>query len=164
MKRRKLSCRFFVCISQDTSRRYSMRNIAARCFGISIVTRYFQRLARMILKWTRDPHRSFVLSLNLQNEDGGWGLHVEGNSVMFCTALNYICLRMLGEGPNGGRDNSCKRARQWILDHGGVTYIPSWGKFWLSVISFGPYVNINSKMLKVLVLILDFSFVDTRNL
>lgn len=52
---------------------------------------------------------------------------------MFCTALNYICLRMLGEGPNGGRENACKRARQWILDRGGVTYVPSWGKIWLSV-------------------------------
>ncbi|KAG2252733.1 hypothetical protein Bca52824_082869 [Brassica carinata] len=36
-----------------------------------------------------------------QNEDGGWGLHIEGRSIMFCTALNYICLRILGEGPNG---------------------------------------------------------------
>ncbi|EFH64022.1 ATLUP2 [Arabidopsis lyrata subsp. lyrata] len=78
-----------------------------------------------------------------QNEDGGWGLHVEGNSVMFCTALNYICLRMLGEGPNGGRDNSCKRARQWILDHGGVTYIPSWGKFWLSILGIYDWSGTN---------------------
>ena len=62
---------------------------------------------------------------------------------MFCTALNYICLRILGEGPNGGRDDACKRARQWILDRGGVTYIPSWGKIWLSVNqSCRPYVYI----------------------
>lgn len=53
---------------------------------------------------------------------------------MFCTALNYICLRILGEGPNGGRENACERAREWILARGGVTYIPSWGKIWLSVI------------------------------
>ncbi|KAH7515221.1 hypothetical protein FEM48_Zijuj10G0004000 [Ziziphus jujuba var. spinosa] len=59
------------------------------------------------------------------NEDGGWGLHIEGHSIMFCTALNYICMRILGQGPDGGQDNACARARQWILDHGGVTYIPS---------------------------------------
>ncbi|KAJ4868108.1 Amyrin synthase LUP2 [Raphanus sativus] len=69
-----------------------------------------------------------------QNEDGGWGLHIEGKSGMFCTALNYICLRILGEGPDGGPGQACKSARQWILDHGGVTYIPSWGKSWLSML------------------------------
>ncbi|XP_010537756.1 PREDICTED: camelliol C synthase-like isoform X2 [Tarenaya hassleriana] len=69
-----------------------------------------------------------------QNEDGGWGLHIEGHSIMFSTALNYICMRILGEGPDGGQENACKRARQWILDHGGVTYIPSWGKTWLSIL------------------------------
>ncbi|XVF86437.1 hypothetical protein PTKIN_Ptkin18bG0040200 [Pterospermum kingtungense] len=68
-----------------------------------------------------------------QNEDGGWGLHIEGYSVMFSTALNYICLRLLGEGPHGGPDNACERARKWVLDRGGVTFIPSWGKIWLSV-------------------------------
>lgn len=39
---------------------------------------------------------------------------------MFCTTLNYIYLRILGEGPDGGEDNACARARKWILDHGGV--------------------------------------------
>lgn len=42
-------------------------------------------------------------------------------------------MRILGEGRDGGKDNACARARQWILDHGGVTHIPSWGKTWLSV-------------------------------
>ncbi|KAH0982213.1 hypothetical protein GBA52_009390 [Prunus armeniaca] len=70
-----------------------------------------------------------------QNQDGGWGLHIEGHSTMFCTALSYICMRILGEGPDGGQDNACARARKWILDHGSVTHMPSWGKTWLS--SFG---------------------------
>ncbi|KAI6689556.1 hypothetical protein NL676_026384 [Syzygium grande] len=42
-------------------------------------------------------------------------------------------MRILGEGPDGGLDNACTRARKWIRDHGGVTYMPSWGKTWLSV-------------------------------
>ncbi|RVX03654.1 Beta-Amyrin Synthase 1 [Vitis vinifera] len=69
----------------------------------------------------------------LQNEDGGWGLHIEGHSTMFCTTLSYICMRILGEGRDGGRDNACARGRKWILDRGGVTSIPSWGKTWLSI-------------------------------
>ncbi|KAE8038275.1 hypothetical protein FH972_010800 [Carpinus fangiana] len=56
-----------------------------------------------------------------QNEDGGWGLHIESHSVMFCTAFSYICMRILGEGPDGGQENACARARKWILDHGPIT-------------------------------------------
>ncbi|CAN0864492.1 Beta-amyrin synthase [Linum grandiflorum] len=80
---------------------------------------------------------------NHQNEDGGWGLHIEGKSIMFCTALNYVCMRILGEGPDGGRDNSCERARNWILDHGGVTYMPSWGKTWLSLLGVYEWLGVN---------------------
>jgi squalene cyclase len=39
-------------------------------------------------------------------------------------------MRILGEEADG---DACARARKWILDHGGVTLIPSWGKIWLSV-------------------------------
>ncbi|GMH14346.1 hypothetical protein Nepgr_016187 [Nepenthes gracilis] len=53
---------------------------------------------------------------------------------MFSTVFNYVCIRIFGEGPNGGRDNAVARARQWILDHGGATTIPSWGKTWLSIL------------------------------
>ncbi|CAI8583857.1 unnamed protein product [Vicia faba] len=78
-----------------------------------------------------------------QNEDGGWGLHIEGHSTMFCTALNYICMRILGEGPNGGQDNACVRARNWIREHGGVTHIPSWGKTWLSILGVFDWLGSN---------------------
>ncbi|XP_062078772.1 beta-amyrin synthase-like isoform X1 [Humulus lupulus] len=78
-----------------------------------------------------------------QNKDGGWGLHIEGHSTMFGTTLNYICMRILGEGPDGGQDNACARARQWILDHGGVTYIPSWGKTWLSILGLFDWAGSN---------------------
>ena len=47
---------------------------------------------------------------------------------MYSTCLHYVTMRILGEGVD-----ACARARTWILDHGGVTYIPSWGKIWLSV-------------------------------
>lgn len=52
---------------------------------------------------------------------------------MFCTALNYICMHILGVGPKGGQENAASRARKWIKDHGGVTSIPSWGKTYLAV-------------------------------
>ncbi|GLT66452.1 hypothetical protein SLA2020_388170 [Shorea laevis] len=70
---------------------------------------------------------------NHQNRDGGWGLHIEGPSTMFCTGLCYVTLRLLGEAMDGG-DGAMEKARGWILHRGGVTSIPSWGKMWLSVL------------------------------
>lgn len=70
---------------------------------------------------------------NHQNQDGGWGLHIQGPSTMFGTALNYVTLRLLGEDINGG-EGTMHKARRWIIHRGGVTYIPSWGKLWLSVL------------------------------
>ncbi|OMO52906.1 Prenyltransferase/squalene oxidase [Corchorus capsularis] len=69
-----------------------------------------------------------------QNEDGGWGLYVGGHSMMFCTSLNYICMRLLGVEPDGGLDNACERARKWIFDHGGITTSASWGKTWMAIL------------------------------
>ncbi|KAJ8564526.1 hypothetical protein K7X08_000986 [Anisodus acutangulus] len=80
-----------------------------------------------------EEHQKEILRYlyNHQNRDGGWGLHIEGHSTMFCTALNYVTLRLLGEDVN---NEGMEKARKWILEHGGVTYIPSWGKFWLSAL------------------------------
>ena len=33
---------------------------------------------------------------NHVNEDGGWGLHLEGHSSVFATGLYYVMLRLLG--------------------------------------------------------------------
>ncbi|KAI8565908.1 hypothetical protein RHMOL_Rhmol03G0297400 [Rhododendron molle] len=70
---------------------------------------------------------------NHQNTDGGWGLHIEGPSTMFGTVLNYVTLRLLGEGANDGQ-GAVEKGRKWVLDHGGATAITSWGKMWLSVL------------------------------
>ncbi|KAJ6922255.1 cycloartenol synthase [Populus alba x Populus x berolinensis] len=67
------------------------------------------------------------------NRDGGWGLHIEGPSTMFGSVLNYVTLRLLGEGPNDG-EGAMEKGRDWILNHGGATMITSWGKMWLSVL------------------------------
>ncbi|KAJ0034619.1 hypothetical protein Pint_26438 [Pistacia integerrima] len=80
---------------------------------------------------------------NHQNEDGGWGLHIEGESTMFGSALSYIALRLLGEGTEDGEDMSIARGRQWILDHGGLVAIPSWGKFWVSVLGIYEWSGCN---------------------
>ncbi|CAM8889145.1 unnamed protein product [Rhodiola kirilowii] len=92
-----------------------------------------------------EDHRREILRYIFchQNTDGGWGLHIEGHSIMFCTVLNYICMRLLGEGPEGGQNNAVSRGRTWILDHGGVTAIPSWGKTWLSIMGLFDWSGCN---------------------
>uniref|UniRef100_A0A2N9G723 Squalene cyclase N-terminal domain-containing protein n=1 Tax=Fagus sylvatica TaxID=28930 RepID=A0A2N9G723_FAGSY len=68
---------------------------------------------------------------NHQNTDGGWGSHIEGRSTMFGSVLNYVTLRLLGEELE---EIAVARGQNWILDHGGTTLIPSWGKFILAVL------------------------------
>lgn len=69
---------------------------------------------------------------NHQNEDGGWGLHIEGDSTMFGTVMQYVTLRILGEDLSHPK---LKQAQDWILNHGGATKIPQWGKFYLSLLN-----------------------------
>ena len=69
---------------------------------------------------------------NHQNEDGGWGLHIEGHSTMFGTIMQYVTLRILGEDLS---NPDLKRAQDWILKNGGAVQIPMWGKFYLSVLN-----------------------------
>lgn len=64
--------------------------------------------------------------------DGGWGLHPEGAAQVFTTALAYVALRLLGAGPD---DDLPGGARAWLhRQPGGVLGIPTWGKFWLSLL------------------------------
>lgn len=53
-----------------------------------------------------------------------------GHSTVYGSVLNYIALRLLGEGPE---DDAVARGRKWILDHGGAIGTPLWGKLWLAV-------------------------------
>ncbi|KAF2125394.1 lanosterol synthase [Dothidotthia symphoricarpi CBS 119687] len=64
-------------------------------------------------------------------EDGGWGLHIEGESSVFGTAMNYTVLRLLGVDPEDAR---MRKARATLWKLGGALNGPHWAKFWLSVL------------------------------
>ncbi|HLP52807.1 MAG TPA: terpene cyclase/mutase family protein, partial [Chitinophagales bacterium] len=89
------------------------------------------------------PHQILIRQyfLNHQNEDGGWGLHLEGKSTMFGTVLQYVALRLLGADKSAP---SITKARSWILANGGATGIPSWGKFYLSILGVYEWEGNNS--------------------
>jgi lanosterol synthase len=87
------------------------------------------------------PHRELMkrYMLNHQNADGGWGLHIEGRSTMFGTVMQYVALRILGMKPE-----HLKKSRDWILQNGGATGVPSWGKFYLAVLGVYEWDGCNS--------------------
>ncbi|WP_374089000.1 terpene cyclase/mutase family protein [Methylomicrobium lacus] len=78
---------------------------------------------------------------NHQNTDAGWGMHIEGESTMFGTVMQYVSLRLLGVDKN---HDQLVKARTWIKSHGGATGIPSWGKFYLAVLNCYDWQGFNS--------------------
>ena len=77
---------------------------------------------------------------NHLNEDGGVGLHIEGHSTMFGTVLTYVAMRLLGKAADSPE---CAKTRKWIIDRGGATQVPSWGKFWLAVLGVYEWHGLN---------------------
>ncbi|KAI8000239.1 Dammarenediol II synthase [Camellia lanceoleosa] len=93
---------------------------------------------------TREHKKELVRYIYLhQNDDGGWGFYIEGHSTMIGSALSYIALRLLGEGPDDREDGAMTKAQEWILDNGGATGIPSWGKTCLSVLGVYEWAGCN---------------------
>lgn len=73
--------------------------------------------------------------------EGGWGLHPESGPYVYFTTLSYVALRLLGVGPE---DPLTAPARHWLhAQPHGVLGIPSWGKFWLSMIGLYDYAGVN---------------------
>ncbi|KAL2840674.1 terpenoid cyclases/protein prenyltransferase alpha-alpha toroid [Aspergillus pseudoustus] len=62
---------------------------------------------------------------------GGWGLHVEGESTVFGTALNYTALRLLGVD---AEEPVMVKARGLLHKLGGALNAPHWAKFWLAIL------------------------------
>ena len=73
-------------------------------------------------------------------EDGGWGLHIEGQSSVFGTVMNYVVLRILGESEE---DSRMIKARAQIHRLGGAVQGPHWLKFWLSVLGVMEWEAVN---------------------
>lgn len=62
---------------------------------------------------------------------GGWGLHVEGESTVFGTALNYTALRLIGVD---AEEPIMVKARGVLHGYGGAVNAPHWAKFWLAIL------------------------------
>jgi squalene/oxidosqualene cyclase-like protein len=71
-----------------------------------------------------------------QNDDGGFGLHVEARSSVFSSSLNYVAARLLGTPPDAPW---IVRARTWLLAQGGPACSASWGKYFLALVNLYDY-------------------------
>jgi len=76
--------------------------------------------------------------LNHQNKDGGWGIHIEGESTMFGTVMQYVTMRLLDIDAN---TPELTNARKWIQENGGAVGLPAWGKFYLSILNLYEWIG-----------------------
>ena len=77
---------------------------------------------------------------NKAKEDGGWGIHIEGPSTVFGTALNYCACRILGLDKEHPIMINARGVRHKL---GGATGIPSWGKLWLAILNVYDWSGMN---------------------
>lgn len=110
---------------------FLMPGMVIACYTTGVLNKIFpQSHKKEIIRYLK----------NHQNLDGGFGLHIEGTSTMFGTALSYVTLRLLGVGPD---DDICEAARAWMHCRGGAHSITSWGKFWLALLGVYSWEGLN---------------------
>jgi hypothetical protein len=73
-------------------------------------------------------------------DDGGWGLHVEGQSTAYGTIMTYVVLRLLGAGEE---DKRLIKARGMLHQLGGAVNGPHWAKVWLAVLGVMEWDAVN---------------------
>ncbi|KAL2040524.1 hypothetical protein N7G274_006503 [Stereocaulon virgatum] len=73
-------------------------------------------------------------------DDGGWGLHIEGESTAYGTIMTYVVLRLLGAGEE---DKRLIKARGMLHQLGGAVNGPHWAKFWLAVLGVMEWDAVN---------------------
>jgi hypothetical protein len=66
-----------------------------------------------------------------QQEDGGWGTHIESPSTMFGAVICYLAVRLLGAEKD---EKWIVKGREFIMKEGGAVMTSSWAKFWLCLI------------------------------
>jgi lanosterol synthase len=73
-------------------------------------------------------------------EEGGWGLHIEGESTAFGTSMNYTAMRILGQSAD---DPRMIKARACLHKLGGAVCAPHWAMFWFSVMGITKWDIVN---------------------
>ena len=94
--------------------------------------------AQFVITWTIldieiTESRRILLIRHFENtclDNGLWGLHEHAESSLYVTALVYVASRILGVE---SEHNMLRSAKEFIRKED-ITSIPTWGKFWLSML------------------------------
>jgi lanosterol synthase len=85
--------------------------------------------------------RRILLHFERTRLQGGlWGLSEIGQPSLFVTTLVYVAARTLGLPAN---HDLLRPARAFFANEGGVLAIPTWGKFWLALLSLYRWEGVN---------------------
>ena len=85
----------------------------------------------------RETEQDFIRFFkHYQNADGGWPLHIHGQSYVYTTALSYVAQRLMGLPAD---DPELQRGRMWLLDRGGAVNVAPWGKFLFALLNLYDY-------------------------
>jgi len=82
----------------------------------------WDKIARQLLEW--------------QNEDGSWSIWHTGPGELSTTVEAYVALKMAGVDPDSPE---MKKAREWILQRGGVERTRNFTKIWLALMGEWPW-------------------------
>ncbi|MBL8741937.1 MAG: hypothetical protein JNK04_12605 [Myxococcales bacterium] len=100
-------------------------------------------LAWQVMGLPMDETRKRRILLHFERtrlSDGLWGLSEVSEPSLFVTTLVYVAARTLGMPADAPM---LKSARAFFEREGGVVAIPSWGKFWLSVMGLYRWEGVN---------------------
>lgn len=96
-------------------------------------------LAMHFLGIRNDPKYGGVIQaiLNEQREDGAWEVYHQSHMGDINTTVEcYAALRCAGMGAGA---EPVRKAREWILAHGGLSKIRNFTKYWLAIIGEWPW-------------------------
>jgi lanosterol synthase len=104
--------------------------------------------AEYVLTWSfigrpiaESRRRRILLHFERTRLEGGlWGLSEIGEPSLFVTTMVYVAARMLGLSAD---HPLLAPARAFFAREGGVRAIPTWGKFWLALLSLYRWEGVN---------------------
>jgi len=95
-----------------------------------VVAWYVMGCPQMLISPPQQALMLYYLKVH-QQEDGGWGTHIESPSTMFGSVMSYLAARLLGASEDL---DWIEKGREFIQAEGGAIMTSSWAKFWLCLV------------------------------
>ena len=105
-----------------------------------VVAWYVMGCPQMMISPPQQALMLYYLKVH-QQEDGGWGTHIESPSTMFGSVMSYLAARLLGADKDL---DWIKKGRSFIQNEGGAIMTSSWAKFWLCLVGCMDWKGFNS--------------------